>query len=397
LLTRKTSFRSLFSGLVPLFILAHFVHHLVNALPTPMLPLIRNEFSLDYARSGLVISAFQLSYGISQVPSGWLADRIGARLVMAIGISGLALAGIMIGLSRTYVTLLVAMILMGILGGGYHPASPPVISAMVPPQNRGRALGLHMIGGAASFFLAPIVAATIATGWGWRAPFIVMAVPAFVFGLVFFLILRRRNIGQKVKIARITENPVRTSRPLGRRHLITFFTLVIFTHAVTYSVVSFIPLYLTDHFGAPKGLAAASISLIYSSGLWVPPVTGYLSDRFGRIPVILGACFLAAPAVYLLNIVPYGLGLVPLLMLIGLVEYAHSPVAQAYILDHISEKHRGTLLGLYFFGNMESGGLFTPLLGLAVDTFGFYTSLNIATVALLGMVTLAALLLRDRG
>ncbi|MFC1930244.1 MFS transporter, partial [Chloroflexota bacterium] len=159
---KKSTSHSLFKGLLPLFILAHFAHHLVNALPVPMLPMIRSEFSLDYTRSGFVISAFQLSYGIAQLPSGWLADRIGAPIVMTISICGVAVAGILIGLSQTYIMLLVFMLLMGVLGGGYHPASSPLISAMVEPQKRGRALGLHVVGGSASFFLSPIIAASIA-------------------------------------------------------------------------------------------------------------------------------------------------------------------------------------------------------------------------------------------
>lgn len=71
----KSGFLSPFSGLIPLFVLAHFVHHLLTALPIPLLPMIRSDFSLDYTKSGLVISAFNLSYGIGQLPAAWLADR----------------------------------------------------------------------------------------------------------------------------------------------------------------------------------------------------------------------------------------------------------------------------------------------------------------------------------
>ncbi|MFH1169092.1 MAG: hypothetical protein V1691_00220, partial [Chloroflexota bacterium] len=45
---------SLFSGVLPLFVVGHFAHHLMNALPVPLLPFIRSEFGLDYTQSGLV-------------------------------------------------------------------------------------------------------------------------------------------------------------------------------------------------------------------------------------------------------------------------------------------------------------------------------------------------------
>ncbi len=63
--------------------MAHFAHHLLTALPVPLLPFIRGDFGLDYAQAGLVVSAFGLAYGIGQLPAGWLSDRIGPRLMLA--------------------------------------------------------------------------------------------------------------------------------------------------------------------------------------------------------------------------------------------------------------------------------------------------------------------------
>ena len=84
--------------------------------------------------------------------------------------------------------MVVFFVLLGLLGGGYHPASAPLISALVEPKNRGRALGLHQIGGAASYFLAPLIAIAIATNLGWRCSFIVLAIPTIVFGIVFYML-----------------------------------------------------------------------------------------------------------------------------------------------------------------------------------------------------------------
>jgi MFS family permease len=73
----------------------------------------------------MVYSAFTWSYGISQIPAGWLADRIDRRIPMVIGICGLGLAGVLVGLSQTYTMLIVFLVLMGVLGGGYHPSATP--------------------------------------------------------------------------------------------------------------------------------------------------------------------------------------------------------------------------------------------------------------------------------
>jgi MFS family permease len=379
---KKFGPRSLFSGLLPLFVLAHFAYHLLTALPIPLLPMIRSDFALDYTQSGLVISAFSLPYGISQLPAGWLADRIGHRILITISICGVALAGLLIGLSQTYIMMIVFLALMGVLGGGYHPASPPLISVSVHPKNQGWALGLWLTGGSASFFLAPLMAAAIATTWGWRGPFIALAVPVIVFGVVFYVLLGRLTDTKKAE-HRVTGNHNQTPpTPSRLRHLVPFIILSMFTAATIFSIISFIPLFAVDHFGVGTETAAAFIAIIYSAGLWAGPLGGYLSDRLGRVPVTLVVCFIAGPVIYLLNLAPYGLGMGAVLLTIGMISYIREPASLAYIIGRTSQRHRSTVLGIYYFGCMEGGGIMTPVMGFLIDQFGFYLSFTIAGAAL---------------
>ena len=164
--------RSFIQGSLPWFIMAHFGHHLLPALPGPLLPAIRSEFDLTYVRSLSSPTVFALAGGAAQLPSGWLADRFSPVILIGIGTIGVALGGILVGVSQTYIMLLVCLLLMGLVTGGYHPASTPLIVASVKPEQRGRALGLHLIGGNSSFFIAPLVAGPILAVWGWRAPFL---------------------------------------------------------------------------------------------------------------------------------------------------------------------------------------------------------------------------------
>jgi len=388
---KKFSIRSLFSGLPPLFVLAHFGHHLLTALPIPLLPMIRSDFALDYTQSGLIISAFSLSYGIGQLPAGWLADRIGPRILITIGICGVALAGLLVGLSQTYIMMIVFLVLMGVAGGGYHPASTQMLSASVEPKKRGRVLGLHMIGGSSSFFLAPLIAAAIAIVWGWRGPFIALAVPTILFGIIFYVLLGRRADTKKTEY-RITGSDNETPPTPHRLHrLVPFIILSTFNGAVIISTISFIPLFLVDHFGISKETAAASMALIYSAGLWASPLGGYLSDRWGRIKVVLAVCFLAGPVVYLLNLAPYGLSVGAVLVAIGVIMYVLAPASQAYIVDKTPEHNRSTILGIYFFSSMEGGGLLTPVMGYLIDQLGFYPSFTIAGAALLTMTLVCSI------
>jgi len=372
------------SGLLPLFMLAHFGHHLVNSLLIPLLPMIRQDFGLDYTRSGLLISAFTLSYGLSQFPAGWLADRLGPRILLVIGISGVAMAGLLAGLSQNYRIMFVCLVVMGITGGGYHPAAPPLISAAVEPENRGRAMGLHMVGGSAPFFLAPLIAVALAAAWGWRGAFIALAVPTILFGAVIYGVLGRRLNTDKIE--KSADEADRHQASASQRHfyqLAPFIIISTLTHAVTYCVIAFIPLFLVDRFGLEKEAAAAFLSIFYSAGLWASLLGGVLSDRLGSVSVVITVCFVTGPAIYLLNVMPAALGVGGILFVLGIFNYIRTPVSETYLVGHTTGRNRSTVLGIYYFSNYEGGGVLTPVMGFLIDRYGFYSSFSIAGFVLI--------------
>ena len=385
--------------MLPLFVLAHFSHHLLTALPVPLLPYIRDDFALDYTQAGGVIMVFSLAYGVGQLPAGWLADRIGPRLLITIGICGVAVTGVLVGLSQTYIILLIMLALMGIVGGGYHPAAAPLISASVEPRKRGRALGIHLIGGGGSFFLTPLVAIAIAAAWGWRGSFLGLAVPTLIFGIIFYVLLGRwRDKAEDGPAVEEEEPPEEVTRqPSRRRYLVSFMTLMIIIQAVAFSVISFITLFTVDHFGVSEEEAAIFLAVLYSAGLWASPVGGYLSDRWGRVPVTIVTCLITAPLIYLMVIIPYGpFGLFfgALLVIFGVSMYIRMPVAEAYLFDHTPERHRSTIFGIYYFVSMEAGGVLTPLIGAFIDRTGFSYTFTIISAVLIAVTVVTSVFLR---
>jgi len=357
--------------------------------------MIRNEFGLDYTQAGLVLSAFSITYGIGQLPAGWLADRIGRRILITVGIIGVAICGLAVGLSHTYIMMMVFLALMGLLGGGYHPAASPAVSSIVKPENRGAALGFHGIGGSASYFLVPLAAVAIASVWGWRGSFITLAIPTFIFGVVLYRIMRRlpNNTITSKKIdtshSHILETPGRI------RRLVVFIILSSFSQAVLVSVVSFIPLFLVDHFGLSEEAGGAFIAIFYSTGLWASTLGGYLSDRFGMIRMVLISCLAIGVLTYFFNLAPFGVGIGAILFLTGMFNFMRMPVSESYIIHNTSEKRRSTVLGFYFFGNQQGAGLLTPLLGYIIDQLGFNYCYTISAVAVLIVTLVCYILLRS--
>jgi len=363
-------------------VLAHFAHHLPGALLTPLLPFIRDEFVFDYTQAGLLLSAYTWSYGVGQLPAGWLADRVGPRIMLTIGISGVALAGLLVGLSTTHIVLVVLLVLLGLVGGGYHPSAAPLISATVEPEKRGRALGIHQIGGTGSFFLAPLMAVGIASALGWRGSFIALAIPIMAFGIVFYIMLGRRRRIWGIENER-PETDAETPSPPGHlRRLIAFLTLGVAGYVCIFSTISFLPLFAVDHLGVSEAVGAVLLAVVNAGGLWAGPLGGYLSDRLGMVTVLLVASLIAGPVLYLLTLASYGWGIYALLLIVGMSMFITMPVSEAYIVGQVSERRRSTVLGVYYFASRGGPGVLMPVMGYLIDQFGFSISFTIIGAAL---------------
>lgn len=388
--------RAIFGGMLPLFVMGHFSHHVLTTITVPLIPFIRNAFDLDYTQSGLVVSAFTLAYGFGQLPAGWLADRIDPRRLMTVGISGVALAGILVGLSQTFVLMILFLVLMGLLAGGYHPSAPPLISASVRFENMGRAFGFHNIGGGASHFLTPLLAVAIANVWGWRNAYIALGIPTVAFGIVFYILLGRMKARQKANPGPLKADKPTPAPPGTIRRLVVFMILSTFTAAIINSIISFIPFLMVDHFGVSKEMAAGSLSLIYSAVFWASPLGGYLADRLGSVRVVLAVCFTAGPTFLLLTILPYGWALAALLILLGMIVYARMSASESFIMSRTPIGSRSTILGIYYFTGMEGGGVLTPVIGYLIDRFGFTAAFATAGGALLSITLLCSFWLWER-
>ncbi len=332
--------------------------------------MIRSDLSLNYTQAGIVISAFSITGGISNLPAGWLADRLGTRLMVLISVSGVALAGFLVGLSNSYITLIILLVLVALLGGGYHPASASAISNFIPLDRRGRALGLHLIGGTASFWLVPLLAAPIALAWGWRGSYMTLTVPIVVLGIVlYFLMGRRTRVVDKSEPS--TQQTLPETSQIQWRVLLPFLVLTVGTGMITQSISAYYSLFAVDQLKASPATAAALMAITPAVGAFAAPLAGYISDRFGTVPVLVLSSLIASPLLYTLNFVTGIPSFIAILLFTGFVNMMRVPASEAYFVSNIPVNRRSTILGIYFFAGAELAGVMTPLVGRFIDTVGF--------------------------
>ncbi|MFC1958279.1 MFS transporter, partial [Chloroflexota bacterium] len=357
----------------------------------PLMPMIRTDLGLSYTRAGLVMSAFHVTTGISHLPAGWLADRFGPRLMVIFGVSGVALAGFLIGFSNSFVVLIVLLVLAAIMGGGYHPASAAAISSSVPSEHRGRALGTHFVGGSSALWVIPLLAAPIAMAWGWRGAFLTLTIPTVILGILLYILIGRREKTHVPESQKVDSEVATTSAHIHWQKLLPFIIMSVAAGTMIMSVSSYLSLYAVDSLGVTEAAAAMLMAIMPATSLFAAPLGGYLADRFGSVPVLLAVSFSAIPLVYLLGVTPNVAALAALMVAIGVVTNTRLPTSESYITGNTPERRRATVLGFFYFAGTEASGLLTPVMGSLIDRLGFYSSFAVASAAMGAVVVVCSL------
>jgi len=123
-------------------------------------------------------------------------------------------------------------------------------------------------------------------------------------------------------------------------------------------------------------------------------IGGYLSDRLGKVRVILAVSLLSGPIIYLLNLTTFGFGLYAVMAGIGMCMYMVMPTSESYIIGHSPERHRSTILGIYYFGSRGGPGVVTPILGYMLDKFSFNYTFAMAGSIVLAVTLICSIFLR---
>jgi MFS family permease len=376
----KTELSSWLKTPLPLFALAHGTHDMALSLLVPLLPLIRNNFSLSYLEAGLLVSAYSITSGISQLPMGWVADRVGPRRMIVAGLSGVGLAALTISFTHTFTQMLPILILMGIIAGAYHPSSISHLPLYFSEERRGRALGFHLWGGATGFMLGPFLGGIIARIAGWRAVYMILSIPAILTALLLLGTLKHEWKTSEEKEAEDADGSIWDTL----RGIALILGISVSVQLLVGSAVNYFPIFFVDIHAVDAAYAAMLLALVRFGSSISGPIGGFMSDRFGIKKTVVISVVGVGPTLFLVAVLPFNLMimLITLFLLGAFLMIRQSPM-QALIIKVSSKKHRSTLLGLYFFLSMEGMSLMNPVAGYFMDRFGLFPAFFAICVATL--------------
>ena len=266
---------------------AHWVSHF-HLFVLPMLfPFLKAQLGVGYIELGFALTVFGVVSGLTQAPIGYLADHIGARKVLLIGLTVGGLALILLGMHLSYTSLILCAALLGLANSVYHPCDYAILSAHMDIRRMGRAFSIHTFAGFVGGAVAPaIMAALVATVGGLGALIVAGAVgPAVALLLIAVGIPDASSADRGSDGAAAAKQNILTPAIIV---LTIFFMLLGLSNA---GINNFGVVALMTGYGVT--FSAANIALTAFLGASAVGVLagGYLADRTSRHGSVAAACF----------------------------------------------------------------------------------------------------------
>jgi len=352
------------------------IAHALNHAQAVLLPLIYlqviDEFHVGVGEIAFVAAASAVASGLVQASYAFVTRRVARRPILTAGqlLFGVGFASLVA--VPSFVAFAGTTIVSRIGGSPQHPVGNGLLSEQFPPERRGFAISAHISGGNVGSVVAAIAGPVFLLAFGWRGTAVLFGIPTALIGLAIFRWVRETGAD---RLAAIREGTVTDAvRAIGRDSTIkrTYLSSVLGGGGRGLGVANlFALLYVTHVLRLPEDTTNLMYGALIILSVPMPLVAGWLSDRIGRRPTILGAYI--GGAVGFVAFIAAGSSLLGLwigIAIMGLFSFAESPQLQALLADAAPTGIRDVAFALYFTLAFGVGSMWTAVYGAIIEGVG---------------------------
>src|SRR5580658_2223865 len=157
-----------------MLVVAGVINYIDRATLAVANPLIREDLGLSIADMGYLLSAFLWAYAFSQLPTGAMVDKVGPRILLALGLSLWSFAQLLGGLVQSFGQFFGARLLLGIGEAPQFPTGARVVRDWFNQRDRGLATGVFNCASSMGTALAVPLVSFLMLCFGWRVMFMII-------------------------------------------------------------------------------------------------------------------------------------------------------------------------------------------------------------------------------
>jgi predicted MFS family arabinose efflux permease len=379
--------------------LLYFFDYVDRMVVVSLFPFLKSDWGLSDAQCGAMVSAVYWAIVIFSFPISIVIDRWSRK--KSIGIMALlwSLSTAVCALTKTFGQLFAARTAIGLGEAGYAPGGTAMISALYPEKKRAFMVGIWNMSIPFGMAAGIVLGGYIATHWGWRHAFGLVALPGLFIALLSFFVKDYRTVGLEQTVDRETaeEKAALIKKKMSRMDIVRAFSrtpsliLTYFGFAgmmfISISMSSFLPTYFQRVQGVPLQKATFLTSGIMLTAIIGSPLGGWIADRWMKkkiqarllvpsIPALLTTIlYFSAIHFFSGGAVQYGI-----FLLGGIASIAWASSAIAVTQDVVHPGLRAISYALCVIVQNLLGSSLGPLVtGALSDLYGIATALKIAS------------------
>jgi MFS transporter, FSR family, fosmidomycin resistance protein len=369
---------------------AHALHDGYTDLIYILLPLWQAEFGLSFAALGALRSVFVGAMAGLQIPAGFMAERYGAALILALGTALAGLGYCLAGMSTGFTMLLGALLIGGIGSSTQHTIASSLVARSFAGPYSLRALGAYNFAGDLGKMTLPAVLSLMLLVMAWRPALGLLGILGIAIAAVILFVAPRYEPED------VATSPRTQRADIGREPQPFAFgiltTLGVIDSATRMGFLLFLPFVLTDK-GATLQTVGLAMTLVFAGGAAGKLVCAFIGARIGVISTVWLTEGLTAAGIIALFPLPLW-GALILLPLIGVALNGTSSVLYGSVPDLVRPQWRTRALSIFYTGTIGSSAIAPVLFGRVGDALGVWHALELVAAFVLLTLPLAALLRR---
>ena len=388
----------------------YFLYFVDRVSISTIAPLIKTDLNINNTRLGLAFSAFAIPYALFQLIGGWIGDKLGSRLTLAICCAIVAISTVLTGAVSGFTSLFLLRLVLGFGEGAGFPTATRAMAAWTPQANWGFAQGIvHSFGRIGNAAAPPIVAGLLIFT-SWRGSFIILGTVSLTWLIAWVWYFRddpREHFSMTSSVLETLPVGARVASPaipwLRLAQRMTPVTIVDFCYGWTlWLFLTWVPAFFFENYHQNLQASALFSGGVLLAGVIGDTIGGIASDRLLRktrsltiarrgviVAGFLGALIFLIPVVLIHNL---SVAVVCLALAFFFAELIVGPIWS--IPMDIAPGFAGTASGMMNFGFGVAGLISPSSFGYLVDRTGSWVVPFIASILLLLLGAILALRLR---
>jgi MFS family permease len=360
---------------------AHALHDGYTDLVYIMLPIWQSEFGLGFAALGLMKTVFSGTLAAFQIPSGFLAERYGAPIVLALGTAMAGLGYCLAGLSNGVMLLVAALFVSGLGASTQHPLASNLIAQAFSGVRSRAALGTYNFAGDIGKMTVPAAGSLLFLILPWREAVALLGGIGVIAGIAIYIVMPRyRDAVSETK----KDSASHGDGKVARYSFPLLLSVGVIDSATRMAFLTFLPFVLTAK-GASLPTVGLALTLIFAGGAAGKLVCAWIGARIGTVATVW--LTETTTAVGIVAILPLSLeGAMILLPIVGIALNGTSSVLYGSVPDLVEPAKRQRAFGIFYTGTIGAGAVSPALYGLLGDAVGMTSTLVV--IAAVVLVTL---------